>query len=168
MLYDIWDLLEPGIKPMSPALAGEFLTTGPPRKSLSSPFLNALGVHEEEKGKRGTEDRKNIHQSTNGTMLFREQQVVTVAWALRCSCPTMAWWKARKIDWVHIWLTYIPYIWNFQTGRWLLLWHEGSLWFQCFVHGKSGRLFYPFETIAFSSVFRGYCSGADQMEAFHQ
>ena len=29
----IWDLPRPGIKPMSPALAGGFLTTGPPGKS---------------------------------------------------------------------------------------------------------------------------------------
>ena len=28
----MWDLPRPGIKPMSPALAGRFLTTGPPGK----------------------------------------------------------------------------------------------------------------------------------------
>ena len=28
--YGVWDLLRPGIKPVSPALAGGFLTTGPP------------------------------------------------------------------------------------------------------------------------------------------
>jgi len=28
----MWDLPIPGIKPMSPALAGRFLTTGPPGK----------------------------------------------------------------------------------------------------------------------------------------
>ena len=78
---DMRDLRSPdqGSNPQLLILEGEVLTTGPPRKSLNSPFLNALCVHEEEKGKRGTEDRKNIHQSTNGTMLFREQQVVTVA-----------------------------------------------------------------------------------------
>jgi len=27
--HGMWDLPEPGIKPMSPALAGGFLTTGP-------------------------------------------------------------------------------------------------------------------------------------------
>ena len=31
--FHIWDLPGPGIKPMSPALAGRFLTTGPPGKS---------------------------------------------------------------------------------------------------------------------------------------
>ena len=29
----VWDLPRPGIAPMSPALAGGFLTTGPPGKS---------------------------------------------------------------------------------------------------------------------------------------
>ena len=32
----MWDLPGPGIKPMSPALAGGFLTTGPPGKSQIS------------------------------------------------------------------------------------------------------------------------------------
>ena len=31
----MWDLPGPGIEPMSPALAGEFLTTGPPGKSYN-------------------------------------------------------------------------------------------------------------------------------------
>ena len=30
------DLPDPGVKPMPPALAGRFFTTGPPRKSLNS------------------------------------------------------------------------------------------------------------------------------------
>ena len=34
LLHDIWDLSFPAIKPMSPALAGGFLATGPPGKSL--------------------------------------------------------------------------------------------------------------------------------------
>ena len=33
LLHDIWDLSFPAIKPMSPALAGGFLATGPPGKS---------------------------------------------------------------------------------------------------------------------------------------
>ena len=32
LLRDIWDLPGPGLKPASPALAGEFLTTAPPGK----------------------------------------------------------------------------------------------------------------------------------------
>ena len=33
--HGMWALPRPGIKPVSPALAGEFLTTGPPGKSSS-------------------------------------------------------------------------------------------------------------------------------------
>ena len=36
---DMWDLPGPEVKPMSPALAGRFLTTGPPGKSKISYFL---------------------------------------------------------------------------------------------------------------------------------
>ena len=34
LLCDLWDLLGPGIEPMSPAMAGRFITTEPPGKSL--------------------------------------------------------------------------------------------------------------------------------------
>ena len=34
----MWDLPGPGIEPLSPPLAGRFLTTGPPEKSLSYSF----------------------------------------------------------------------------------------------------------------------------------
>ena len=36
--HGMWDLPRPGIEPMSPALAGGFLTTGPPGKSSHSLF----------------------------------------------------------------------------------------------------------------------------------
>ena len=36
-LHKMWDLSRPGIEPVSPALAGRYLTTGPPGKS--SPWL---------------------------------------------------------------------------------------------------------------------------------
>ena len=39
LLRGMWDLLRPGIEPVSPALAGRFLTTAPPGKSLSLAFL---------------------------------------------------------------------------------------------------------------------------------
>ena len=35
LLCSMWGLPGPGIEPMSPALAGGFLTTGPPEKSLN-------------------------------------------------------------------------------------------------------------------------------------
>ena len=41
----MWDLPRPGIEPVSPALAGRFLTTVPPGKSLSTSFcLNMFSV----------------------------------------------------------------------------------------------------------------------------
>ena len=33
LLHSMWDLPRPGIEPLSPALAGGFLTTAPPGKS---------------------------------------------------------------------------------------------------------------------------------------
>ena len=38
----MWDLPGPGIKPVSPELAGGFLTTASPGKSLSTVFLMCL------------------------------------------------------------------------------------------------------------------------------
>ena len=41
----MWDLPGPGLEPMSPALAGGFLTTAPPGKSLDTDsFLNKITV----------------------------------------------------------------------------------------------------------------------------
>ena len=40
--HSMWDLPRPGIKPVSPALAGGFLTTGPPGKSLPSKVSSVL------------------------------------------------------------------------------------------------------------------------------
>ena len=39
LLHGMWDLPGPGLEPVSPALAGGFLTTAPPGKSL---FLGIL------------------------------------------------------------------------------------------------------------------------------
>ena len=44
LLRGMWDLPGPGIEPVSPALAGGFLTTAPPGKSLG--FLNFLMLRE--------------------------------------------------------------------------------------------------------------------------
>ena len=38
LLHSMWKLPRPGIKPMSPALAGRFLTNGPSGKSLTLDF----------------------------------------------------------------------------------------------------------------------------------
>ena len=37
----MWDLPGPGLEPVFPALAGGFLTTVPPGKSLLHPFLTS-------------------------------------------------------------------------------------------------------------------------------
>ena len=37
--HGTWDLPRPVTKPVSPALAGKFLTTGPPGKSLKIIFM---------------------------------------------------------------------------------------------------------------------------------
>ena len=37
--HGMWDLPRPGLEPVSPALAGGFLTTAPPGKSLYSTFI---------------------------------------------------------------------------------------------------------------------------------
>ena len=39
----MWDLPGPGIKLVSPALAGGFLTTGPPGESLSDLLIPRVG-----------------------------------------------------------------------------------------------------------------------------
>ena len=38
MLRGMWDLPGPGLKPVSPALAGGFLTTAPPGEPCPSPL----------------------------------------------------------------------------------------------------------------------------------
>ena len=42
LLLGMWGLLDPGIKPVSPALAGGFLSTVPPGKSCRWYFLNSI------------------------------------------------------------------------------------------------------------------------------
>jgi len=53
----MWDLLGPEIKPMFPALAGEFLSTGPPGKSCTNFFRFDDPKQEKQKAK---EKRKDI------------------------------------------------------------------------------------------------------------
>ena len=44
LLRGMWDLPGPGLKPVSPALAGGFLTTAPPGKPLSPTLSHVLGA----------------------------------------------------------------------------------------------------------------------------
>ena len=45
LLCGMWDLPGPKVQPMSPALAGRFLTTAPPGKPLNSNFLKQDILH---------------------------------------------------------------------------------------------------------------------------
>ena len=42
LLHGMWGLPGPGLEPVSPALAGRFLTTAPPGKSLNDELLNGF------------------------------------------------------------------------------------------------------------------------------
>ena len=44
MLHGMWDLPRPGLKPLSPALAGRFLTTAPPGKSSVNSLKRTIHV----------------------------------------------------------------------------------------------------------------------------
>ena len=44
LLRGMWDLPGPGIEPVSPALAGGFLTTAPPGKSLNDILLTVYTI----------------------------------------------------------------------------------------------------------------------------
>ena len=66
----MWDLPRPGFEPMSPALAGGFLTTVPPGKSPLSPLLFnivlevlATAVREEKKIKGIQIDKEEVKLS---------------------------------------------------------------------------------------------------------
>ena len=43
LLHSLWDLPRPGLEPVSPALAGRFLTTPPPGKSSVFSFCLLVG-----------------------------------------------------------------------------------------------------------------------------
>ena len=49
LLHGMWDLPGPGLEPVSPALAGRFSTTAPPRKP-SLAFLNLFFIEFLKKG----------------------------------------------------------------------------------------------------------------------
>ena len=56
----------PGIEPMSPALEGRFLTTGPPGKSLQIPsYWAKLGLQHMNLRDWGKKDKHSVHSSEN-------------------------------------------------------------------------------------------------------
>ena len=68
LLRRMWDLPRPGLEPMSPALAGGFLTTAPPGKSSGS-LLKEAGGSEIEKGDVTTEAKGQSQRSEDATLL---------------------------------------------------------------------------------------------------
>ena len=59
----MWDLPGTGIELVSPALAGGFLTTAPPGKSL--PILLYLDIYGCQETKKGTKDLQNSQKTIN-------------------------------------------------------------------------------------------------------
>jgi len=62
----MWNLPRPRINPMSPALIGGFLTTGPPEKSQSFPFKVAI------RNVTGVEERNLIKDEKGRTSLVAQ------------------------------------------------------------------------------------------------
>ena len=57
LLLDMWSVPGPGIEPVSPALAGRFLSTVPPEKSYNLiMYLSPIPVFEHWKAKCGSSD----------------------------------------------------------------------------------------------------------------
>ena len=67
LLRSMWDLPGPGIKPMSPALTGRFLTTAPPGKSLSSLYY-------------ASKQGKNKLPVSGASFLVEKQERAGVSW----------------------------------------------------------------------------------------
>ena len=65
---NMWNLLRPGVEPVSPALAGVFLTIGSPRKS-PKPVLNSLSCYfgREKRDPCGATPRKTLRFTSEAT-----------------------------------------------------------------------------------------------------
>ena len=68
----MWNLLGPGIKPVSPALAGGFLTTAPPGKSLKS--FKKLQEKEERRGEEELVQGEEV--PLTGNFCFWERELI--------------------------------------------------------------------------------------------
>ena len=58
----MWDPAGPGLKPVSPALAGGFLTTVPPGKPQNLDFRRLVGEKEKERKKATLEIKKSMKE----------------------------------------------------------------------------------------------------------
>ena len=67
----MWGLPRPGIQPVSPALAGRFLSTAPPGKSTERDFMKEGREGEEE------EEREEEKEGENGEEEHQQHEVVS-------------------------------------------------------------------------------------------
>ena len=71
----MWNLSRPGIDPVSPALAGGFLTTGPPEKSLCNIIIFFLMEAPEMFNKWRNEEMKKYRDLEKVTVISEASQV---------------------------------------------------------------------------------------------
>ena len=66
LLCGMWDLPGPGLQPMSPALAGRFLTTVPPGKLWHNSLKSSLAIYSKFQGTSLAVQWLSLHSSTAG------------------------------------------------------------------------------------------------------
>ena len=71
----MWNLSRPGIDPVSPALAGGFLTTGPPEKSLCNIIIIFLIEAPDMFNKWRNEEMKKYRDLEKVTVISEASQV---------------------------------------------------------------------------------------------
>ena len=74
MPCDVWSLPRPGIEPVSPALAGRFLTTGPPGKSQPATLMHTFFVVKSKVTVIGSKEimKCTLHRDWERTVLMDE------------------------------------------------------------------------------------------------
>ena len=90
----MWDHPRPGIEPVSPALAGRFLTTGPPGKSLQEFFLRGCN-------RVSGFERLHIVQeiSSSSILLFLVIKATSLVAQLEKNLPAMQVTKVQSLSW---------------------------------------------------------------------
>ena len=82
LLHSTWNLLRPGIEPVSPALTGRFFSIVPPGKSSSSYFVLILVYH-------------SLWQFLDKRWIEGKSFVTLLLWKCYCSMLTFDWWSDR-------------------------------------------------------------------------
>ena len=92
LLRGMWDLPKPGLEPVSPALAGGFLTTAPPGKALKCNFLITEWILPLGRGLFA-----NAPGSTWQDALPREAEPNQCLWLWQTQCPVQTGtWAQRR------------------------------------------------------------------------